>query len=248
MTLFHLRNLTLSFKGTLVFENVSSFLSEGARVGIVGSNGSGKSCLVKVIMGEISPDSGAVDWTRSLRTGYVPQVFEESMDLRTPLDLLGPPNARMLGLFGIGKNLRNLPCGSLSGGEKRRVSLPTNHLDIRGIEHLEGMLERYRGSTLIVSHDRYFLDTVCDEIWLLEGHTLKTYPGSYSSYVDIRKAEHTFLLREQARHRDRASQLREQIRARRQWFEKAHKDAGQNDFLRRKAKKHASQSKPRNGN
>ncbi len=266
MTLFHLHNISLSYQGTPVLEDVSAFISEGTRTGIIGPNGSGKSSLVKIIVGEILPEKGHIDWVKMPRTGYVPQVFSATGQTNvsagskqvTPLSLMGPENSGYLGRFGIGKHLWDRPCSILSGGEKTRLSLaiafscnpdllvldePTNHLDIAGIEWLEKMLTDFRGTILAVSHDRYFLSSVCNQIWRVEGRRVKAYSGNYSSYVATRKAEETHMLREYARWQDKVERLAKETQARRQWYDKAHKDAGQNDYLRARAKKHASQVK-----
>lgn len=257
MTLFHLRDISLSYQGNQVLQNVSCVVPQGACIGIIGPNGCGKSSLLNTIAGKVNPDHGRVDRVKDYTIGHVPQVFTDASG-KTPLSMIGPYKSAYLGRFGIKKILWNRPCATLSGGEKTRLLLamafsenpdlllldePTNHLDIPGIEWLEKALREFCGTILIVSHDRQFLDSLCTCIWHIENHRVRSYSGGYSAYVQTREAEEAHRLREYARWQDRVSRLKKEVQARSQWYEKAHRDAGQNDFLRRKAKKHARQFK-----
>lgn len=253
MTVLRLSHISLSYQGNPVLRDVSAVLASGDRVGIVGPNGSGKTTLLRVILGQVDPEEGSVDWVKRPRMAYVPQAFglDES---KTPLDLIGHEKAEYLGQCGVGKALWDTPSAKLSGGEKTRLSLalalsdspellildePTNHLDIPGIEWLEKLLSSYRGSVIVVSHDRSFLDEVCRKIWEIRDTRLRVYPGNYSAHLKTLAARLTHERREHAKWSREVKELKEEIRARRRWYEKAHKDAGQNDFLRRKAKKHS---------
>ncbi|HHY75954.1 MAG TPA: ABC-F family ATP-binding cassette domain-containing protein [Firmicutes bacterium] len=255
MTVLRLSNISITYQGNPVLRDVSAVLSPGDRIGIVGPNGSGKTTLLRLILGEIMPDTGTVDWVKRPRIGYVPQTFRDDESM-TPLDLIGHDKAEYLGQCGIGKSLWDRPAGNMSGGEKTRLSLaialserpeilildePTNHLDIPGIEWLEKLLSLYRGSVMVVSHDRSFLDAVAKKIWEVRETRLRVYQGNYSAYMRELTARLAHERREYAKWSREIQGLKEEIRARRQWYEKAHKDAGQNDFLRRKAKKHARQ-------
>ncbi len=207
------------------------------------------------------PDDGNLVWSKRSRIGYVPQTYPWD-DETTPLDVIGAENAGQLGRFGVSRELWNLSCSYLSGGERTRVLLakaflnypevlildePTNHVDISGIQWLEGLLQRHQGTILVVSHDRYFLDSLCTKIWLVEGCHLKEYSGNYSAYLEARKTELAYEEKEHAKWQREIENLIKEVRERRQWFEKAHKDAGQNDYLRRRAKKHARQFKAKEG-
>ncbi|HHW26831.1 MAG TPA: ABC-F family ATP-binding cassette domain-containing protein [Firmicutes bacterium] len=255
MTVLQLTDLSLSFDGVPIFENVSASLSADARVGIVGPNGAGKTSLIKVILGLITPDRGSVLWVKKLRMGYVRQVFPFDVE-KTPLELAGHAHAETLGRFGVGKALWDTPVRNLSGGERTRLNLalafkddpqvlildePTNHLDIAGIEWLEKLLLSFPGAVLVISHDRYFLDKVCRETWELRNGRLTTYPGGYSAYRQIAASNEAALQREHSKWSREVKELTIEIRNRRAWYEKAHKDAGKNDFYRGKAKKHARQ-------
>ena len=96
---------------------------------------------------------------------------------------------------------------------------------------------------MIASHDRYFLDSVCSEIWRVENRRVKAYKGNYSAYVEARRVEEASLAREYSKWRTSVDRLAVEVRARQQWYDKAHRDAGKNDYLRRRAKKHARQFK-----
>lgn len=257
MTVLHLSSLELSYEGVSIFQEVSATLSRGSRVGIVGPNGAGKTSLVRIVLGQTAPDRGAVSWVTKPRIGYVPQVFGFDLD-KTPFVLAGQANTETLGRFGVGKSLWDVPVGNLSGGERTRVSLalafkddpemlildePTNHLDIAGIEWLERLLVSFTGTVLVISHDRYFLDKVCNQIWELRSGRLTAYPGGYSAYREIALSNQASLRREHEKWSREVRELETEVRNRRAWYEKAHKDAGKNDFYRRKAKKHARQFK-----
>jgi ATPase subunit of ABC transporter with duplicated ATPase domains len=257
VTVLRIRELSLSYQATPVFEDVSATLGAGNRIGIVGPNGSGKTSLLRVILGEIAPDRGTVDWVRKPRIGYVPQRPEFS-ESETPLDLIGYDRTPLLGQCGVGRGLWDQACRELSGGEKTRTLIavalssdaevlildePTNHLDIPGIEWLEKTVRGFAGTVLAVSHDRVFLDAVSTGIWELRDRRLMTYSGGYSAYIRTVGQEQAARAREYAKWQRRVRELAAEVRDRRQWFEKAHDDAGKDDFLRRKAKKHARQFK-----
>ncbi len=261
MTVLHLRNVGLSYQGNSVISNASVTLSKGSRIGIVGSNGSGKTSLVRIMLNMIDPVagkvSGAVKWVQRSEVGYVPQVppFDGS---ETPMELAGHDKLPFLGRCGITKTLWDTPVNRLSGGEKTRLSLalalgnnpellildePTNHLDIPGAEWLERTIKAFDGTVLVISHDRYFLDAVCTHIWEIKNGLLTVYPGTYTAYTGILQSRNVFLKREQRRWSDKIKNLAVEIQNRQTWYEKAHEDAGKNDFYRRKAKKHAKQFK-----
>lgn len=266
---FRISDLSISFHGNPVLTNINVTLSAGSRIGIVGRNGCGKSTLVKAIVGSVAPgtfrrpeemirpDSGSIDWVRRVRIGYVSQAFPYDL-AETPVEIIGRDRVAFLGRCGLMKERWDIPSGNLSGGEKTRLCLacaiseepdllildePTNHLDINGMEWLERTLINFGGTVLVVSHDRFFLDKVCTGIWEIRDGKLREYTGNYSSYLNQVRNEESHIAREREKWATEVKNLKTEVRERRQWYEKAHKDAGQNDFYRRKAKKHARQFK-----
>lgn len=259
MALFWLRNIGISYQGVPVLENVNTHVSPGSRVGIIGPNGCGKSTLLRIITGDTRPTQGVVEWAATPKIGYVPpQEDAGAFHDDTPLGIVGHEHSGLLGRFGIPGHLWDKPAYVLSGGERTRLLIavafskspdllvldePTNHLDINGIQRLESLLKEFSGTALIVSHDRYFLDSVCSEIWRIESCNVKTYKGNYSAHLQARQAEQANMTREYAKWQTAVDRLAGEVRARQQWYDKAHEDAGKNDYLRRRAKKHAMQVK-----
>jgi len=255
MTVLQIKNLSINFSGNPILTDVSATLGAGDRVGIVGPNGSGKTTLIRAVMGETQPDGGSVDWVKRPRVGYVPQRWDPPLGL-TPMQLVGYEHAAMLGRSGIGRPAWDRPCSDLSGGERTRLLLarafsnnpealvmdePTNHLDIAGIEWLEKTIRGFSGAVVVVSHDRFFLDSVATRIWELRDGRLAAFSGGYSAYRERLREQQANETKEYAKWQRRIRELATEISNRRQWYEKAHDDAGKNDFLRRKAKKHARQ-------
>jgi ATPase subunit of ABC transporter with duplicated ATPase domains len=268
LTLLHLSKVCISFQGVSILRNLQATLPVKAKIGIVGSNGSGKSTLLKAIVSSANEiwennlvkkplelDSGSIDWALRPRIGYVPQSFPYDLD-GTPIEIVGHNNATYLGQCGVTRELWNNPARNLSGGERTRLSIacalsrnpellildePTNHLDIQGIEWLEKKLKNFTGTLLTVSHDRFFLDAVCSSIWEIRAGSLKVYSGNYSSYLQQRRNEETHIARERGKWMAQIENLEKEVRERRQWFQRAHENAGKNDYLRRRSKKHASQ-------
>ena len=204
-------NITKSFGDRLLFADVSLSISEGEKVGLIAPNGAGKSTFLNIIAGIEAPDSGSVVFERGTRVGYLTQTpaFKEGetiLDFATPEplsadDFDAPGRAtRMLHQFGITD--LSQPMDTLSGGQLKRAALvkvlleepdflildePTNHLDIEVIEWLEDYLGRKRVTLLLVTHDRYFLDRVCNRIIELDRKALYSYDGNYDYYLRRRE-------------------------------------------------------------
>ena len=204
-------NITKSFGDRLLFADVSLSISEGEKVGLIAPNGAGKSTFLNIIAGIESPDSGSVVFERGTRIGYLTQTpaFREGetiLDFATPEPLSADDfdahgrAKRMLHQFGITD--LSQPMDTLSGGQLKRAALvkvlleepdflildePTNHLDIEVIEWLEDYLGRKRVTLLLVTHDRYFLDRVCNRIIELDRKTLFSYDGNFDYYLRRRE-------------------------------------------------------------
>ena len=195
------QRLTKSFGAHVLFEGISFSVAEGQKVGLVARNGTGKSTLLSIITGKEGYDSGEIIFRSGIRIGYLEQtpVFN---DADTVLDACfnhaGDEEKilkakQILTQLAIGDLSQAM--GTLSGGQRRRVALanvlltepdmlildePTNHLDLHMIEWLEGFLSRGNKTLLMVTHDRFFLDRVCNTILELDDNTIYTYRGNYS--------------------------------------------------------------------
>ena len=202
------QNLTKSFGAQVLFKDISFSIAEGQHVGLVAQNGTGKSTLLSILTGKESHDAGSIIYRNDLRVGLLEQSPkfdpEESM-LDACFNHEGNPE-RILKAKQILTMLKltdlNQPIGQLSGGQQKRVALanvlilepdflildePTNHLDLEMIEWLEGYLSRGNKTIFMVTHDRYFLDNVCNTILELDNKTIYTYRGNYSYYIEKRQ-------------------------------------------------------------
>lgn len=203
-----IQNLTKSFGAQVLFENISFSIAEGQRVGFVAKNGTGKSTLLSVLTGKEGYDSGKIICKRDLKIGYLeqsPQFDPDESVLDACFNHHGNEE-RVLRAKQILTQLKikdlNQPMGQLSGGQQKRVALanvlitepeflildePTNHLDLEMIEWLEGFLSRGNKTLLMVTHDRFFLDRICNIIIELDDQQLYTYRGNYSYYLEKRQ-------------------------------------------------------------
>lgn len=202
------QGLTKHFGAQVLFENISFSIAEGQKVGLVAQNGTGKSTLLSILTGKEGKDSGECIYRNDLRIGYLeqsPQFDMQESVLDACFNHEGSPEKiikakQILTQLKI-TNLQQ-PMGQLSGGQQKRVALanvlitepdfiildePTNHLDLEMIEWLEGYLNRGNKTLFMVTHDRFFLDRVCNVILELDNHTIYTYRGNYSYYLEKRQ-------------------------------------------------------------
>jgi ATPase subunit of ABC transporter with duplicated ATPase domains len=206
--------IVLEFPTKEVFTGITIGLNEGDRVGIVGRNGDGKSTLLKILSKQLEPDSGRVTWRGGLRIGYLTQTDRIDDKLSIAQAVVGDrPEYEWASDSKIRDVLTGLLgdldweqlVGSLSGGQRRRVALaallageydvvmldePTNHLDVEGVawlaEHLRVRWTRGSGGLLVVTHDRWFLDAVCNLTWEVYGGKIEPFEGGYAAYVQQR--------------------------------------------------------------
>ena len=209
MEIADLDEATLTFEGLdrPLLDSVRVGISKGQRIGIVGGNGAGKTTLLRVLIGEIPLDSGKIDVPPGVQIGYFHQDHRTLNFQATPVEQIQKLKPRMeygdiralLGRFQFTSEQVSTKLADLSGGERARIAMlkllleennvllldePTNHLDIQAKEALEDALAEYDGTLVIVSHDRYFLDQVCNTIWHLPSDgSLKVYPGNYSAFM-----------------------------------------------------------------
>ena len=202
------QNVTKSFGSQVLFKDISFSIAEGQHIGLVAQNGTGKSTLLSILIGKESYDTGSIIYRNDLRVGLLeqsPKFDPEESVLDACFHHEGNPE-RLLKAKQILTMLKltNLdqPMGQLSGGQQKRVALanvlilepdflildePTNHLDLEMIEWLEGYLSRGNKTIFMVTHDRYFLDNVCNTILELDNNTIYTYRGNYSYYLEKRQ-------------------------------------------------------------
>jgi ATP-binding cassette subfamily F protein uup len=230
-------SLSKSFGSRMLFENISLGISDGERLGLIGPNGSGKSTLLKILSGRLEPDSGTVSMRRNIRIGYVPQEVDFA-DGQTAAELIAASlaaehlddferSARInLTLGRAGFSDGSVRTESLSGGWKRRLAIarelamqpdllfldePTNHLDLEGILWLEKLLASSSFASVVVSHDRYFLENVVNDTAEID----RVYPegifrveGNYSHFLE-KKEE--FLLAQSSRQESLANIVRREV-------------------------------------
>lgn len=219
-TILDVQNVSKRFGARELFANLSFSIAEGQKVGLIARNGTGKSTLLSILTGRESQDEGAIVYRNGIRTGYLEQEPVFNPD-DTVLDACFNHQGDEEKIVKAKQILTRLkiadlsqPMGQLSGGQRKRVALanalitepdflildePTNHLDLEMIEWLEGFLQRGNKSILMVTHDRYFLDRVCDVILELDDHTIYTYRGNYAYYLEKRQERIDNRRAEQAR-------------------------------------------------
>ena len=206
--LLDVQNISKAFGAHVLFENISFSIAEGQHVGLIAKNGTGKSTLLSLLSGKESVDSGSIIFRRDIKVGFLeqqPKFDPEESVLDACFNHQGDPD-RILKAKQILTQLHitdlTQPMGQLSGGQQKRIALanvlitepdllildePTNHLDLEMIEWLEGYLQRGNKTLLIVTHDRYFLDRVCNLILELDNHTVYSYRGNFQYYMEKRQ-------------------------------------------------------------
>ncbi len=207
-------DVSKSFGERTLFSAIDLLVRGGERVALIGDNGTGKSTLVKLIMGEETPDTGYLYRGPAVRTAYLPQIVSFSDESRSALATMlydcrcQPQEARdRLAAFGFRGESVFTPVGTLSGGEKSRLRLcmlmgadinflildePTNHLDIASREWMEDALSDYEQTLLFVSHDRYFIEKFATRIWALAGGKITDFRGGYGDYCKWRERQEVF--------------------------------------------------------
>lgn len=206
--LLDVQNISKAFGAHVLFENISFSIAEGQHVGLIAKNGTGKSTLLSLLSGKESVDSGSIIFRCDIKVGFLeqqPKFDPEESVLDACFNHQGDPD-RILKAKQILTQLHitdlTQPMGQLSGGQQKRIALanvlitepdllildePTNHLDLEMIEWLEGYLQRGNKTLLMVTHDRYFLDRVCNLILELDNHTVYSYRGNFQYYMEKRQ-------------------------------------------------------------
>lgn len=235
MNIINVENITKSYTERKLFEKASFYLQEGEKVGIIGINGTGKSTLLKIIAGLETPDEGSVTRANHIVVRYLPQNPEFDPEMSVLESVLAQctqgtdaehwnleSDAKAM-LTRLGVYNFTQKTGELSGGQRKRLALvaallvpcdvlvldePTNHLDSEMSGWLEDVLKKWRGALVMITHDRYFLDSVCNRIVEVDKGAIYSYDTNYSGYLE-RKAEREDML--EASERKRQTILRKEL-------------------------------------
>lgn len=251
--LLKLQDISYEIKDTFLFEHVTATVKQGEVIGIIGRNGAGKSTLLQLIRGMLVPTTGEIKGLQTVKTAFVEQELAHfnRMEITTKeADLLSKwkvPNVPFAALSGGEKLKMRLAEGFSQGVQLLMLDEPTNHLDEQSTNLLIKQVQNYRGTVIVVSHDRYFLDSVATKIWSIEDNRLIEHNGNYSNYMAER--EHRRLTQQRAY--DKQQKNIERIEAQMQeltaWSQKGHAQStkleGFKEYHRVKAKRLDSQVK-----
>ena len=204
-----IKHLSKAFGERTLFGDVNLEVEGGERIALLGDNGTGKSTLIKIIMGEEEPEVGRLRKGPTVKVGYLPQIIHFDHPERTlvdtmlyDLDCTAQTARNRLAAFKFRGEDVFKPVSALSGGEQSRLRLcmlmdskinllildePTNHLDIQSREWIEEAVEDYEGNLLFVSHDRYFIDRFATRIWMLEDGRITDFKGTYQEYLSAKE-------------------------------------------------------------
>jgi len=239
-----------------VLSGVSLEVAEGERLGVVGPNGSGKSTLLRLLAGELQPTRGEVLWMPRVTRGYLCQ--EGHWDGSRPLgEQMQHVPAELLSRCGVTDVMLRRPAEALSGGQKVRAALarvlalrpqvllldePMNHLDAAGLDWLEEVLSSYRGTVVVVSHDRCFLDRLATAVLEVEGGRVRRYPGNYTGYARQKQAEVERARSEYRAYQNEKRHLEQAMRRQKEMARRVHDSrvppdkVGDKSFFKAKAK------------
>ncbi|MFJ7746386.1 ribosomal protection-like ABC-F family protein [Peribacillus sp. NPDC097295] len=252
--LLKLRNISYVINDYTVFEEVNVSVQQGEVIGIIGKNGAGKSTLLQLLTDELEPEKEHIQWMeKNVEVEIVVQETESfSSDAVTPLE----------GALLEKWHVPNRNFSKLSGGEKLKVRLakgfatdahlllldePTNHLDEQSTDFLIEQIKKYKGTIILVSHDRYFLDRVATKIWAIESKKVLEHKGNYSSYMEVREQKRQSQQRAYEKQQRMIEDIEGQMNELTSWSKKAHaqstKQEGEKEYYRVKAKRMDAQVK-----
>ncbi|HDX9578088.1 TPA: ABC-F type ribosomal protection protein [Bacillus pseudomycoides] len=252
--LLKLKDVSVEIMENTLFEQMNAIVKQGDIIGVIGKNGAGKSTLLQMIYEKIELTKGQVEWQQmNVTMAYVEQEKETftSKEVTTV-------EAELLAKWAVPTN----DFHTLSGGEKLKIRLakgfaqnptllmldePTNHLDENSTELLIEQIKSYRGTIIVVSHDRYFLDAVATEIWSIEDKKLIEHKGNYTSYMKFREEKRLAQQREYEKQQKNIDRIESQMKNLTSWSQKAHaqstKKEGVKEYYRVKAKRMDAQVK-----
>ncbi|KAA0547033.1 ABC-F family ATP-binding cassette domain-containing protein [Bacillus sp. BGMRC 2118] len=259
--LLQLTNITKEYNERKILQSAELLIHRQEKIGIVGENGCGKSTLAKIITGELIQDSGDIrPLPDTLNIAYLPQSIFDTIDMTT----LSNEERENLSKIGVPSKLE------YSSGEKMKIAIakvwstnpelvildePTNHLDREGVEWLIKEIQQFKGTVMVISHDRYFLDQTVTKIIEINSGEIHEYHGNYSVYKEEKKIRENIQFHHYESQVKVVRQIEEQIQSLRQWSNEAHEKAGKGgtrsenrqlglrEFERKKAKKRDQQTK-----
>lgn len=266
------RNIKKEFAQKQVLKDVSFDISVGERIGLVGANGAGKTTLVNILSRNLPYDSGSILWhKKSINIGYLKQ--DSACEKHNRSEENFKSFLQYSSNLGLGKvqEWKEEKFDNLSGGERTKVALsdvwsqnpdflildePTNHLDYDGVSYLIKELKKYKGTVLVISHDRYFLDECAERILEIDEGRVCSYSGNYSFYREEKKRRYESKLKEYLLQEETKKKINEQIKMLKNWSAKAHRESrkkaiklgggiGGKEYFRLKAKKKDKQIKSR---
>jgi ATP-binding cassette subfamily F protein uup len=257
-SVYELRDVSVRAGTRQFLHDVTWHVGPGDRIGVIGVNGSGKTHLLRLLAGELTPDTGTVRIGRTVHAGYLSQevrelpgelrVLEAVQEVRTTAVLDGTELSagQLAERFGFGNDKQWTPVADLSGGERRRLQLlrillaqpnvllldePTNDLDTDTLAALEDLLDSWPGTIVIVSHDRYLIERVCDSTVALLDETLAALPGGIDEYLSRRSAGSVALPAKRAPKGDSRAMRKEIVRLERQIATLEKREASLHDQL-----------------
>ncbi|MCF2647811.1 ribosomal protection-like ABC-F family protein [Niallia sp. Sow4_A1] len=252
--LFKLVNISYEVLDATIFEKINASVRQGEVIGIIGKNGAGKSTLLQLINQDIAPTNGHLKWIKENLVIRMVEQETENYDLAEE----NSTEMKLLEKWQVPTN----DFQNMSGGEKLKARLargfaveadillldePTNHLDERSMKLLQQQIKKYKGTILLVSHDRYFLDSVTTKIWSIESRKLIEHKGNYSSYMEAREQKRLTQQREYDKQQKKIKQVEGQMKEITSWAQKAHAQSTKQEFpkeyYRAKAKRMDAQVK-----
>lgn len=266
------RNIKKEFAQKQILKDISFDISVGERIGLVGANGAGKTTLVNILSRNMSYDSGSILWhKKSINIGYLKQ--DSACEKHNCSEENFKSFLQYSSNLGLGKvqEWKEEKFDNLSGGERTKIALsdvwaqnpdflildePTNHLDYDGVSWLIKELKKYKGTVLVISHDRYFLDECAERILEIDEGRVCSYSGNYSFYREEKKRRYESKLKEYLIQEETKKKINEQIKVLKNWSAKAHRESrkkaiklgggiGGKEYFRLKAKKKDKQIKSR---